>query len=1391
MATQTIIWTALPGGVARLENGDIYARLSAYVSFRLEANADEGDTLGLYPDVLNWTKTLQGISSFRLEFDNPNLVANPKLLSQIDNDWWGGLFNEQTYVKPYVLPDYTDRLIVSYPVANIARFVKELYQRVGLNNPNELPELLGRDQKPRVGGPLFDNEGFPWNKDLATSTRRRMAAEFFNSGGVLRDNVLIGEFDNALAFQSASADPRIDLRKLLLFHYPPEKLNTTEEEDEKNVQKQPPPLPKDEVEFERYMDFHQVVSSLGDYPVLMRQLGLVLDFAVPLDEIPPNAQFVRIIPQWGDDNGGPDIISESPFTAFSFSAASDVFRTRSRGSGMPRITESQLHLNPPRNDYELVEIDVDGAALKLIGLSNTMASSSSLLAVDTPTDGGLPSLRSSGLSLNLTGRAAHTHNHFQRVVNNDQGSKSDLVLYAEDVLRGYRVDIWDTQTNDWHSLCQRVGSFVVEGTDLVLNDVVDEGFAQMAMTEQAPPEEGAPPKSTDLYLHESMFRWDGWSLVAPRPGKTIGQEGDSNSPMSDPQPQPMMPFKLVTRFKAAPRTLPRLRFGVGYRIRVRVVDLAGNSPLLGETGNEHALPPVTQPPRSYLRFEPVGSPSVYLREAITETDAGESLARLVIRSYNSSDDLDTAASTEVSERHIAPPPSSEQILETHGTLDDVAGRLKNDPATYALLSSRSQPVDPTATDAPVFPEEQMPITYMPDPMASGAALRDLPATTNETVGIVDETGAIVYTPLEGIHIRPGSVLQIPYSASPSGDPLTDLLNEQSFRIVVVDPGSTEFFPPSWDNVTRTLSIGLPKTEEISFALSSYMHRDNLPLMGVWDWIREFTNHSVQSNLGSPDVLEQLSTMVVNCVQYAVEGGHWMLTPSRKITLVHPVQQPIGYPEILVLSSSRNEGDTSAFFVGVIQVHGKSTLTINLIAKWEEPVDDLSAPGPEVRSVEQQVDDLTLRSLSGGLIKGTKKDKYGIIKNVGSYAPERDWLSFAPNASLTHEFGDTKHRMIHYKVIAGSRFREYFAADVAGGFTRDSESMLVNVPSSARPSAPLVRYMLPTYGWKRETSTNLIASYRQGGGLRVYMDRGWYSSGEGELLGVVLWQGYTLDNEQRHLLSRYITQWGMDPIRKSAPTPDLPSTYNFRDYEAVGYSLLLPELANSGVPSDNKVDVVGYPVHFDDTRGLWYCDIDLDPGASYYPFIRLALARYQPSSITGMHLSRVTLAEFAQLAPERSTILTYDPYDDDTINLVVSGYTYTNTADTSGISIADSSQFVISVEKRNPDLYDELAWTRDNEVTITAEQVGSLDRVLWKGHIRLPVDHLPGQYRIVVEEYEQLNRRIDVTNLRVRLRKRDDFIRDQAVLLPTLGLRATRRPIYSRTARLVYADVIEL
>ncbi|HTF08755.1 MAG TPA: hypothetical protein VK659_11350, partial [Asanoa sp.] len=50
--------------------------------------------------------------------------------------------------------------------------------------------------------------------------------------------------------------------------------------------------------------------------------------------------------------------------------------------------------------------------------------------------------------------------------------------------------------------------------------------------------------------------------------------------------------------------------------------------------------------------------------------------------------------------------------------------------------------------------------------------------------------------------------------------------------------------------------------------------------------------------------------------------------------------------------------------------------------------------------------------------------------------------------------------------------------------------------------PRVRFVVPAFAWRREEPGLELHSSRSGF-LRVYLDRPWFVSGDGELLGVVL------------------------------------------------------------------------------------------------------------------------------------------------------------------------------------------------------------------------------------------------------------------------------------------------
>src|SRR6185436_3658490 len=91
-----------------------------------------------------------------------------------------------------------------------------------------------------------------------------------------------------------------------------------------------------------------------------------------------------------------------------------------------------------------------------------------------------------------------------------------------------------------------------------------------------------------------------------------------------------LPFEV--HFTPHGRSLPSLRYGRAYRMRVRIVDLAHNAAGLAVTEPTDAA----SLPEDYLRYEPVEPPALALirSSAIEAPGDGESMGRLAIRSFN-------------------------------------------------------------------------------------------------------------------------------------------------------------------------------------------------------------------------------------------------------------------------------------------------------------------------------------------------------------------------------------------------------------------------------------------------------------------------------------------------------------------------------------------------------------------------------------------------------------------------------------------------------------------------------------------------------------------------------------------------------------------------------------
>jgi hypothetical protein len=322
------------------------------------------------------------------------------------------------------------------------------------------------------------------------------------------------------------------------------------------------------------------------------------------------------------------------------------------------------------------------------------------------------------------------------------------------------------------------------------------------------------------------------------------------------------------------------------------------------------------------------------------------------------------------------------------------------------------------------------------------------------------------------------------------------------------------------------------------------------------------------------------------------------------------------------------------------------------------------------------------------------------------------------AAPVHRFSDAKHRFVAYSAVATSRYEEYFPQGL--DYTRTGDALVVDVPSSARPAAPDIAYVVPTFGWERQETGNVKSSVRFGNGLRVYLRRPWYSSGDSELLGVVLWNGPAPDYATREAFKPFFTQWGNDPIWKTGYLPDVPSIGDFPDAHTSAIQLTLGE-------TQHVFDVAGHTVQFDRSRGLWYCDIEFYNSTSYMPFVRLALARYQPHSIEGVELSKVVLADYAQLAANRAAVISIDPADPRKANVFVGGI---------APEAPTQSGIEVTVQRRLAHA------TSDLTVAENAPDATEADAVLWSGTISFAKRPPRGQFRIVIREFERLPVAVD-------------------------------------------------
>jgi hypothetical protein len=1355
------MFTAIPTGIvsANASTGVTVASLSVYVTPQITDGS-----LASVPAFLDWPSTVAALT-FSVQFrgtaaSDPRATAtldpNPKYAAnRFDSALWKAICGPQAPVQPWTVKDFRASGLLSFKSKDVSAAVKTTYKSVA-----------AQESKPVItrGG-----------ADLLSKRTADIAAVLPHGPAIgARVKSSIGSTTPALSGQAMSVVP------VTTFVDTPEFARAAAHHNRDNYRNIVPTSGPTQVPVP---DFHQIIGHLADHPVILRRVGLIIDlvFTVPVGQSLDGFTNIFVEPT----TPIPGVQVNHPWTYCKIHPAGSgsvptfrpVYGDVDKPPGYPTrpvvalVDTNGLVQVGNKNVVHVDDLDIDHAS---VHLSHYAEKATKDLSTSVAAGGpaslpvALPALRTVGLAVHHVDRETHVGLRFQDTMSwNPNGA----TFVAENLVRGYRVDVRQ-DTGPWQSLCLRNTTFTFANGAAPITVPGDEGYVKATAMSTA---NGEPLHN----VSESLFHWDGWSLVASRPGLSVGPTSAANGAPAEGPVDPLstgatlnMPY--ASKVVSQPGSLMKLRFGRSYQFRVRAVDLCGNDMRSAASDNttEHA-----SPVKKFVRYEPVSPPVLQIRRPVTE---GESLEHLVIRSdpyaptplnaqaWAAKNNVAPPGAPPAApatmgmglyyatcERHVAPPKTSVQLAEYHGAVDAAvasvpAGQARAN-AAWAIVSKEDGSFnDRHVTDSTTGqyrtygqPGRSIVTPAFSMPEVAKAIASGLPAFTGDQeitprgtalqpgqyVVFDTDTVMLPYLPdanatglaVQGLSSTPLFRTYGARATNPSGGAWPEL---STFRIVLNESASGITFSglsASLSAASGATTISLPPATLVDITYSSTV------------------SDPIAHAFGPASTSDAMFAS-------AQKGLLPTLSPPRTLTVVHAVQRPkapaLFNGDVSVLP--RAEGETVQTVQANLRFDGPSSGRVDLVASWVEYVDT------GVGSVDPSTNPIPH---TGSI--------HTITPNV------TDSTSFQ---SVRQLFGDTKRRDITFSSVATTRFREYFPPSITSNSANITTSATLPSPiicrSSARPPIPRVLYAVPSFAFSASGSGTTTTRTRAGGIVRVYVDRGWFASGADERLGVVLAQ----NPGDAAKIPNLVSVWGQDPIwyRKGLGALDT-SHINTANVAEIAFGVPLAEGAGT-------VNVATYRPTFNAERGLWYFDIAINADKAYFPFLRLALVRYQPQSIGTLHMSPVVCTEFVQLSADRTASVVDAGAGKYSVSL--SGPTSPNVKSLPGSGAAEwaSGHFVTAeFQQATTDNPDPMDWAILGTATTLPPSSVTDGNVTFQATVTFPTaSSIAGsKHRILFREYE------------VYAADAEDGVREG------VGVVQVGAPATSYKTRIVYADAVTI
>jgi len=1345
--TRTIIWTPVAAGLR--PDGILQVTLVATPQLTTTATT----TLAAFPDFAgaNWCTLISGGSDPAMTFlavietrsgGAASRVEAPAKRVSADPDpkIFSTMFPDSTKVSTYLADNYANSRIRSIDMGGLDDALNRLQEQVFVASRAVVPPTSGLVG---AGKPL---SGYAIDPATYEQTAR-----------AINESLAAQKFTNVPDTRTASGitEAIVQMRQFV------EPLDT-----EANVPDMFDPgyrVPWPEWEF------HEKFSVLDSHPLLLRAMGFVIDLEIdPADVINSATRAPASIPSGAIDmwmnpqyTAGPDAVDIPQGAAVTYRPGAAFAPTFTGGANSGFV---QIDGDGQRWPIITSEVGSEAAATAAIATGYERAVTERL-GDEERAPFTMPARSTTGIALVRPAMAERTHGELDRQRNIatsiNLSARSIQIADAEDIVVGFRMDVRPAGALGWLSLNWRNGLWRPDPDTYGAGTVdlgVDEGWTEPAGT-------SATGSSGGEYRYMPVVSmWSGWSQSIERPGKAIDEASEANAinPLSAPPPG----FGATIDYVSPPggAKLPILRFGTAYDLRLRVVYLGGVSEQLGalEASNERRN-------ITYRRHEPVLSPTVYLgdedyvpltgflpAEPMRVTGLASNAAfawmqspeMVVIRSLGNGAAVDPR---QISTRWLTPARVSPWLVEQHGLLDS-GGRP--DPAKYSQIAARDKayygPTTPgyaASGDIISFtwssPAEGV-TPYYPDPLTAGVLLRGVPTSSGTPTEASANFGG-AWPSLEPVHLTvggtgsPGATVtgQVVDLQVPAGR--TQILRSSSS----IPSGDLDLLD-LWDRVKSTASA-TDAAKGAFWQLSPYgritvIHATKQPVSAPYfgsgdTWSGERENGEIQCRVSGTMHIDEPSTESVSLtgtIVSGVDGGPG--APSPRIT--RDAVGDIGSLNVANPAPGGPTGSTAYDMVATVQLQDTRRYDLDLVgtaySRYAEYFRQLTATTHTAGSTTPIAVVPTSAGAAQPIVSGSARVQWQQAGESVSGTLNVDYTEQAEAGTITPIAAGS----VPTGAIVVSGIPTPIALSSTDSATGDTTHTFT-LPASARPQPLDVAGTVPAFTWNaapRATTARSVTSTRSSASLRVYLERPWFTSGLNEDLAVLV-----RPRTGGSAVSDYVSRWGGDPtVTGGGSLPAVwPKAAQFLNRASAQEGVRLAEDTSLKVAiarfTVGQAAADGSLIGWDPDSDQWYVDLDIDIAAAYRPFIRLALARFQPGAPRELQLSPMTLLDVVQLDPGRTATVALRKISGKyRADVTLTGPSYK----ANDVGSGPGRTFLVHERLSDDDSpgADAVLWEEVSRTDISGRY--SSGQGTWTGRIDLGSSVGGGRHRLVIEQYER-------------------------------------------------------